>query len=72
MIWGNKVVISVQLRVKILIELHENHPGIVRMKVHAYVYVWWPSVDSEIEMAVKSCKSCRINQAMPAKSPIHP
>ena len=56
----------------ILIELHENHPGIVRMKVHAYVYVWWPNVDSEIEMAVKPCKSCRINQAMPAKAPIHP
>ena len=69
---GNNVVIPFQLREKILIELHENHPGIVRMKVLACSYVWWPNIDSEIEMTMKSCKSCQINQAMLARAPEHP
>ena len=72
LIWGNKVAIPFQLRGKILIELHENHPGIVRMKALACSYMWWPNIDSEIEMTVKPCKSCQMNQAMPAKAPIHP
>ena len=72
LIWGNKVVIPFELKEKILIELHENHPGIVRMKAFARSYVWWPNIHSEIEMTVKSCKSCQINQAMPAKAPIYP
>ena len=42
------------------------------MKALAYSYVWWSNIDSEIEMAVKSCKSCQMNQAMPAKAPIRP
>ena len=72
LIRGNKVVITFQLREKILIELHENHPGIVRMKALARSYVWWQNIDSAIELTMKSSKSCQINQAMPAKAPIHP
>ena len=34
--------------------------------------MWWPNIESEIEMNVKSCKSCQIKQATPAKAPIHP
>ena len=34
--------------------------------------MWRPNIDSEIEMTVKSCKSCQINHTMPAKAPIHP
>ena len=62
LIWGIKVFIPFQLREKVLIELHENHPDIVRMKVFALFYVWWPNIDNETEMTVKSCKSCQINQ----------
>ena len=70
--WRNKVVIPFQLREKILTELHENQPGIVTMKALVRSYVWWPNMDNEIEMTVKSCKSCQMNQAIPAKAPIHP
>ena len=72
LIWGNRVVIPFHLRTKILSELHENHPGIVRMKAFARSYVWWPGMDNEIENTVKSCKSCQINHTMPAKVPAHP
>ena len=72
MAWGNKTVIPFQLREKILTELHENHPDVVKMKALACCYVWWPNIDSEIEMTMKSCKSCQVNQAMPARAAIHP
>ena len=55
-----------------MIELHENHPSSVRMKALARSYVWWPNIDSAIEMAVKFCKSSQMNQTMQAKAPIHP
>ena len=42
------------------------------MKALARSYVWWSNIDSEIEMIVKSCKSCQINQTMPTKVPIYP
>ena len=72
LIWGNKIVIPFQLRQKLLTELHENHPRIVRMKALARSYIWWPNIDNDIEMTVKSCNSCQMNQTMSSKAPIHP
>ena len=56
LIWGNRVIIPFHLRNKILTELHENHPGIVRMKALVR-YVWWAGMDTEIENKVKSCNA---------------
>ena len=72
LIWGNRVIIPFRLRNKILTELHENHPGIVRMKALACSYVWWAGMDIEIENTVKSCNACQINHIMSAKAPAHP
>ena len=72
MIWRNRVIIPFRLRNKILTELHENHPGIVRMKALACSYVWWAGMDIEIENTVKTCNACQINHTMPAKAPAHP
>ena len=43
---------------KILHELHESHPGVVKMKSMAKSYVWWPSIDHDIENLAKSCSGC--------------
>ena len=72
LIWGNRVIIPFHLRNKILTELHENHPGIVRMKALACSYVWWAGMGIEIENTVKTCNACQINHTMPAKAPAHP
>ena len=39
----------------ILQDLHQEHGGMTRMKSVACSYVWWPNLDSEIEVLVKSC-----------------
>ena len=60
------------LRVKVLTELHETHPGISRMKALARCYVWWPGIDGEIESMVQQCETCQRNQRSPVAAPIHP
>ena len=69
--WGNRVVIPFQLCERVISELHDCHPGIVRMKALTRSYFWWPSLDEIIETCVKQCKTCQVNQNMLASAPIY-
>ena len=40
---GMRVIIPPSLRNRLLLELHEEHPGIVAMKSIARSYIWWPN-----------------------------
>ena len=51
--WGSRVIIPPKYRAQLLEQLHEGHPGIVRMKALARSYIWWPGMDREIEQAAK-------------------
>ena len=66
------MVIPTGLRSRVLEELHDVHPGIVRMKALARSYVWWPGVDQDIEDAVRHCQVCQVNQSKPAAATAHP
>ncbi|KRX89413.1 Uncharacterized protein T4E_10140 [Trichinella pseudospiralis] len=55
LLWGSRVIISLQARHKILKELHLGHPSIVRMKALAQSYALWPKLDSEIENLATTC-----------------
>ncbi len=65
------MVVSSALRKNVLDELHEEHPGVSRMKSLARSYVCWPNMDVEIDNMVKECDVCQQNQRCPAKSALH-
>ena len=52
--------------------LHEGHPSITRMKWLARGYVWWPGMDTALEVAVLTCVECQENQKSPARAKMHP
>ena len=56
-LWGIRVIIPQKYQTD-LMELHTAHAGVVRMKETARSYVWWPSVDHDIEYTVRQCTSC--------------
>lgn len=42
------------------------------MKALARSYVWWPSINQQLEAVAKACLGCQQNQKMPSKVPLHP
>jgi hypothetical protein len=72
LMWGLRVVVPSSLKENVLSLLHETHPGVVRMKSMARQYVWWPSIDSDIEQVAKSCLQCAVTRPNPAVAPLHP
>lgn len=64
---GNRVVIPIKLRKTVLQSIHESHPGIVKMKVMAREYVWWPDLEKDIEYTVKTCMMCAQEARQPDK-----
>ena len=69
LIWGHRVVIPATLRPMLLLDLHSEHNGTVRMKGCARQYFWWPKLDNEIEKLTKQCRSCQEHAPMPPKPP---
>ena len=63
--WGSRVVVPSKLRRNILQELHERHPGMVKMKGLARSFAWWPHLDNNIESVVNKCSSCQTCKETP-------
>lgn len=68
--YGDRIIVPKSLQDKILISLHTNHSGIVKMKMLARSYVWWSGIDNDIEEFVKKCYNCQVTQNVP-KEVIH-
>lgn len=71
-LWGSRVVIPFVFRVKMLKELHWEHPGICGMKAIARTCVWWPKMDEEIEEGVRVCTVCQSVRNTPPNAPLIP
>ena len=56
LLWATRVVIPKSLQDTLLKSLHDNHPGITRMKALACSYFWWIGLDKDIENLGKSCE----------------
>ena len=72
LMWGNRVVVPPPGRTKLLEQLHDCHPGMSRMKNLARSYVWWPSIDQNIEDTVKTCVPCQRARHLPPPAPLQP
>ena len=57
-LWGLCVVVPPAFCDRLLEELHDQHPGIYRMKALACSYVWSPNIDTYIEGKVKTGHDC--------------
>ena len=67
-----RVIVPTTFQDRLLNELHSDHPGMCRMKALARCYVWWPSLNKDIESKVKSCSVCLAVQNTPQCAPLHP
>ncbi|UYV76234.1 K02A2.6-like [Cordylochernes scorpioides] len=63
--WKERIVIPPKLRSQILIDLHEMHFGMVKMKIIARRYFWWPGIDKSIEDLARQCTICQESADMP-------
>ena len=72
LMWGLQVIIPPELQPKMNKLLHETHPGIIKIKVLARSYVWWPGIDKDLERCSKSCEACQQQQKVEARTPLHP
>src|SRR5262249_49910508 len=61
----SRVVIPQKLQIEVLRLLHENHVGIVRMKMITRSYAWWPKVDDDIQTFCNKCLVCQQYQWVP-------
>ena len=66
--YQNKVLIPSSLRKSVLNLLHNDHPGICSMKSIARSLLWYPGIDRDIEMLVKSCPICQSVRSIPAQN----
>lgn len=72
LVWGYRIVVPRSLRENVLKEIHDGHPGIVKMKQIARNYVWWENLDGDIERVVRECPACRAQRpAPPPVAPLH-
>ncbi|CAH8670750.1 unnamed protein product [Schistosoma haematobium] len=58
LMFGNRVIVPINLRCKVMSQLHAAHPGVARMKALARGYVYWPNIDAQIKEYVERCSAC--------------
>lgn len=66
LLWGYRIVIPESAQQCVLREIHASHFGIVKMKMLAKSYVWWPNLDKDIEDVAAACKECVRMRKKPA------
>ncbi|XP_055623100.1 uncharacterized protein K02A2.6-like [Toxorhynchites rutilus septentrionalis] len=57
-LYGERSVFPSKFRIRVLRQLHKGHPGVERMRSVARNYVYWPGIDEQITLLVRSCTEC--------------
>ncbi|XP_045779574.1 uncharacterized protein K02A2.6-like [Maniola jurtina] len=72
LIYKYRIIVPPSLRKGVLKEIHEGHLGINKMKNVSRSYVYWPSLDRDIEDLCRKCEACRIVRDSPPRAILHP
>ena len=67
-----RVIIPKKYQPQLCEELHNEHPGVSRMKALACSYLWWSGLDTELEECARNCHKCQSVKNSPAIAPLHP
>lgn len=71
-IYRYRIVVPPVLRERVLDEIHEGHLGMNKMKSLSRGYVYWPSIDRDIEELCRACTACRSVLDAPPRAVLHP
>lgn len=71
-IYKYRIVIPTALRKQVLAEIHEGHLGVNKMKNLSRGYVYWPSLDRDLEELCRACSACRAVRDAAPRAPLHP
>uniref|UniRef100_A0A0A9W822 RNA-directed DNA polymerase n=1 Tax=Lygus hesperus TaxID=30085 RepID=A0A0A9W822_LYGHE len=71
LLWQGRLIIPASLRKSVMEVLHEGHPGITGMRSVARCHVWWPKMDADIELHVKTCRTCQQNRPREQEVPLY-
>lgn len=68
----NKIVVPLSLQKEVLNKIHYNHLGIQKCRLRAKGAVYWPNINKDIELKVKSCDLCAKYQDSKSKELMRP
>ena len=69
-LWASRVAVPNNGRKQLLLELHEGHLGITKVKARARACICW--IDTDIETLVKDCRPCQESRNLPPHAPLQP
>ncbi|KRX86473.1 Uncharacterized protein T4E_10808 [Trichinella pseudospiralis] len=72
LLWEIRTVIPMKLQSRVLMILHETHPGRERMLSMVRKFCWWTAMNKDIEIKAQSCEGCATAQKNSAKVAINP
>ncbi|XP_021343033.1 uncharacterized protein K02A2.6-like [Mizuhopecten yessoensis] len=68
---GTRILMPEKLRQRPLELAHESQQGIVKTKSRLREKVWWPGIDKDIELYVKSCHMCQVMGTSSRPDPLY-
>ena len=70
LLWGFRV--AVLPKESVLSDLHTGHQRTVKTQQVARSFIWWPSIDSAVEIRCSLCQRCARTLSNPSKAQPHP
>ena len=68
---GTQIVIPTKKHEAILKQIHENHLGLTKCKLHAKQAVYWPGLNDQLEQLILHCQLCLKYSRSKKKSDAH-